>query len=140
MKKRRSTVLVSPGKDVTLYIPTDTPPEVIEYMNRLKAEGIFSQGIMDILIQHIVSDSSYAVAPVKEEALHDVIGAVAWADDEDSISLSDDAMESQDDQDWMAETEESESRPKSFSLDEIFRQAGRNAGKLMDASVEEGTK
>ncbi|KIL41811.1 hypothetical protein SD70_04085 [Gordoniibacillus kamchatkensis] len=53
MKKRRSTVYVRPGKDVTLYIPAETPPEVIDYLNRLKAEGIFSQGVMDILAAHV---------------------------------------------------------------------------------------
>lgn len=53
MKKRRSTVFVQPGKDVTLYVPVDTPPEVIAYLNELKQEGTFSQGIVEILTEYV---------------------------------------------------------------------------------------
>ncbi|PYI52508.1 hypothetical protein [Paenibacillus flagellatus] len=54
MRKRRSTVFVKPGKDVTLYVPTDTPPAVIDYLNRLKAEGAFSQGVMEIVANYVL--------------------------------------------------------------------------------------
>ena len=49
---------VSPGKDVTLYVPADTPRVVIDYLNRLKDEGQFSQGVMDILIHHVTGQGS----------------------------------------------------------------------------------
>ncbi|WP_067930345.1 hypothetical protein [Alicyclobacillus kakegawensis] len=55
MKKRRSTVYVRPGKDITLYIPAETPPEVIDYLNRLKDEGNFSQGVVDILTEYVTA-------------------------------------------------------------------------------------
>lgn len=53
MKKRRSMVYVQPGKDVTVYVPADTPPEVIEYLNQLKAEGTFSQGVVEIITEYV---------------------------------------------------------------------------------------
>lgn len=63
MKKRRSMVYVQPGKDVTVYVPADTPPEVIEYLNQLKAEGTFSQGVVEIITQY-VQRQQYAGEPV----------------------------------------------------------------------------
>ncbi|KPV44535.1 hypothetical protein [Alicyclobacillus ferrooxydans] len=58
MRKRRRTVYVSPGKDVTLYVPADTPRVVIDYLNHLKDEGQFSQGVMDILIHHVTGQTT----------------------------------------------------------------------------------
>ncbi|NQX61715.1 hypothetical protein [Paenibacillus qinlingensis] len=120
MKKRRSTVLVSPGKDVTLYIPTETPPEVIAYMNQLKAEGMFSHGIMEILTTHILREQSLATLVGEENPNHAIESFV------------------EDDHFFTAPIEHQESvdipvsnRQKNFSLEDIFRQAGRNAGKLM---------
>ncbi|MCL6627664.1 MAG: hypothetical protein K6T68_13900 [Alicyclobacillus shizuokensis] len=55
MKKRRSTVYVRPGKDITLYVPAETPPEVIDYLNRLKDEGNFSQGVVDIITEYVTT-------------------------------------------------------------------------------------
>lgn len=121
MKKRRSTVLVSPGKDVTLYIPTETPPEVIAYMNQLKAEGMFSHGIMEILTRHILQEQSMATL-VNEDALNQVIGS-SFMDEADFNTAPMEDQESMD-------TPVSNSQ-KNFSLEDIFRQAGRNAGKLM---------
>ncbi|WP_274654793.1 hypothetical protein [Paenibacillus humicola] len=56
MRKRRSTVFVRPGRDLTLYVPSDTPPEVIDYMNRLKAEGLFSQGMMELIVKGVMQE------------------------------------------------------------------------------------
>lgn len=120
MKKRRSTVLVSPGKDVTLYIPTDTPPEVIAYMNQLKTEGMFSQGIMDILIKHILQERSLATFDSEDELHHAI---TSFKDEEQPFTAP---MEDQTPSDVSVANSQ-----KSFSLEDIFRQASRNAGKLM---------
>lgn len=119
MKKRRSTVLVSPGKDVTLYIPTETPPEVIAYMNRLKAEGMFSHGIMDILTRHILREQSL-VKLDHEDTSHHVIGSFV-----DEAIFFAAPMEDQESMDTPVSNSQ-----KNFSLEDIFRQASRNAGKL----------
>lgn len=76
MRKRRSTVYVRPGKDITLYVPAETPPEVIAYLNRLKDEGNFSQGVIDILTEYVLSHG--AETPETETPV-----AGALEDDED---------------------------------------------------------
>lgn len=67
IEKRRSTVYVRSGKDVTLYIPSDTPPEVIDYLNQLKMDGYFSQGIIDILTKYVREEHVSAVASADSE-------------------------------------------------------------------------
>jgi hypothetical protein len=120
LKKRRSMVMVAPGKDVTLYIPTDTPPEVIRYLNRLKAEGIFSQGIMDILIGHILGQQEAAETSAIEEA------AMQWDDlPNESIEESNEIPETVHRGDVVQVLQ------KPFSPQDILRQAARNAGKLL---------
>lgn len=121
MKKRRSVVMVSPGKDVTLYIPTDTSPEVIRYLNRLKAEGNFSQGIMEILTGHIVQQRPEAGASPFDE------GDATWDDiqNESDVGFTDSP----------GAVYPSKAVPeihKAFSPKDIIRQAARNAGKLLD--------
>lgn len=112
--------MVTPGKDVTLYIPTDTPPEVIAYLNRLKAEGVFSQGIMEILTDHILQNGASAERLPSEEAsaswddLHDESVAATVENPEPIIA----ALSEQD-------------VKKPFSLEDIIKQATRNAGKLL---------
>ncbi|WP_409343584.1 hypothetical protein [Paenibacillus sp. MBLB4367] len=136
MKKRRSTVYVRPGKDVTLYIPSDTPPEVIEYLNRLKRDGMFSHGIMEIVSGYVLSKQTAAAA--------------AEFFMEEELSPSDESFgpyvpDERDDAAYAAEQEEpADSRqaakpvlseePKSFSLTQIFRQAKQNSGKLYHTS------
>ena len=61
---------VSPGKDVTLYVPADTPRVVIDYLNRLKDEGQFSQGVMDILIHHVTGQGSTEFYQSEDEFEH----------------------------------------------------------------------
>ncbi|MDR6552408.1 hypothetical protein [Paenibacillus qinlingensis] len=118
MKKRRSTVLVCPGKDVTLYIPSDTPPEVITYLNQLKAEGMFSHGIMEILTKHILQERSTTMWEIEDAPNH----LRATFEDEEHVP----ALEDQE----PSELPDFNSK-KNFSLEDIFRQASRNAGKLM---------
>ncbi|MGO4372336.1 hypothetical protein [Paenibacillus sp. 2TAB19] len=120
MKKRRSMVMVAPGKDVTLYIPTDTPPEVIRYLNRLKAEGIFSQGIMDILIGHILGQQEAVATSAIEEA-------AIQGDDLPNESIE----ESNEIPDTVHRGDVAQVVQKPFSPQDILRQAARNAGKLL---------
>jgi hypothetical protein len=120
--------LVSPGKDVTLYIPSDTPPQVINYMNRLKAEGIFSQGIMDILTKHVLQER-LTEAPIEETAPSRDIES--WNDDGLSFITTSEELQSKHDSkgdDLLS------SNQKNFSPEDIFRQAERNAGKLLHDS------
>lgn len=72
MKKRRSTVYVRPGKDVTLYIPSETPAEVIDYLNRLKAEGVFSQGVMDIITAYVQGRRDAAAFPPPAQSREEI--------------------------------------------------------------------
>lgn len=121
MKKRRQMVMVAPGKDVTLYIPTDTPPEVIRYLNRLKADGTFSQGIMEILNEHILGQQSASAEKHPSEA-----AVVPWdVLDYESAATIEEVPEPVLPADLVQEA------PKPFSPDDIIRQATRNAGKLL---------
>lgn len=132
MKKRRSTVFVCPGKDVTLYIPSETPPEVIDYMNRLKADGMFSQGIMDIVTRYILQDQQSLATPAMEDSLIERMGP-SINDANEVLSnielIIAGPVEEQEHHVFKADLDSNEQ--KNFSLDQIFRQAGRNAGKLL---------
>jgi hypothetical protein len=112
-------VRVSPGKDVTLYIPAETPPEVIDYMNRLKEEGNFSHGVIDILTKHILQELAMAPPHVMEETFT-VKDAFITEPKEDNKYIDSNAPGGQ----------------PSFSRDELFRQASRNAGKLMQETAD----
>lgn len=120
MKKRRQVVMVAPGKDVTLYIPTDTPPEVISYLNHLKAEGIFSQGIMEILTGHILGQQeAAATSPIEE--------ATAQGDDLRYESI----VDSNEVPEQLIPVDTVQDVQKPFSPQDILKQAARNAGKLL---------
>lgn len=137
MKKRRSTVYVRSGKDVTLYIPSDTPPEVINYLNQLKMDGYFSQGIIDILTKYVreehVSVPTSAnfeteIFPGKER-LHDIdiISPLAEMEEDDPKVGLDEFPEP-------AQAAIAEGEQKKFSLAQIFRQSRHNSGKLVPTS------
>ncbi|MGO4269324.1 hypothetical protein AB4Z22_05660 [Paenibacillus sp. TAF58] len=138
MKKRRSTVYVRSGKDVTLYIPSDTPLEVIDYLNQLKTEGIFSQGIMDILTRYVREEQSN-----KRPVAKLFPGKEMVSDLDETVSLGDSYsnMESADPIEPAHETIDDFNQPKKeipgaidqtkFSLAQIFRQSRHNSGKLV---------
>lgn len=141
MKKRRSTVYVRSGKDVTLYIPSDTPPEVIDYLNQLKMEGIFSQGIIDILTRYVREEQSNK-RPVVElfpgkEMVSDMDDAVSLANsysEMDSAEPIEPAHEANDDFNQPKKEIPSANDQKKFSLAQIFRQSRHNSGKLVQPS------
>lgn len=114
--------MVTAGKDVTLYIPTDTPPEVIAYLNQLKAEGFFSQGIMEILTEHILRKSAPEASPYPD--LDEV--SATW-DDALSESITETAVAPEP----VAAANSEQEINKPFSLEDIIKQATRNAGKLL---------
>lgn len=135
MSKRRSTVYVRPGKDVTLYIPSDTPPQVIEYLNRLKMEGAFSQGIMDILTRHICegragrepADRNLELEP-DEWSPHHSAGIEAETDFVDESTESNESIFLHNDvQESYSAVSPGQQR---FNLDQIFRQARLNSEKV----------
>lgn len=138
MKKRRSTVYVRSGKDVTLYIPSDTPPEVIDYLNQLKMEGIFSQGIMDILTKYVREEQS-GRRPITElfpgkEMDSDMDDAVSLADsysDMESAEPIEPAHEANDAFNQLKKEIPGANDQKKFSLAQIFRQSRHNSGKLV---------
>ncbi|GMA50787.1 hypothetical protein GCM10025857_21440 [Alicyclobacillus contaminans] len=154
MKKRRSTVYVRPGKDVTLYVPAETPPEVIEYLNRLKDEGNFSQGVIDILTEYIQSKGRTAAAtqaavdidPADGQSVHPREPSVIEFPTETSrqeppastSSASDPAGGAEVDradaptEEPSAHVPEPHTERRKLSLAQIFRQAQRNAGRLTD--------
>lgn len=145
MKKRRSTVYVRSGKDVTLYIPSDTPPEVIDYLNQLKMDGYFSQGIIDILTKYVreerVSASASASASAStsansevevfpgKERLHNIDIISPPAEEEE-----DDPMAGLDELPTPTQAAIAEGEQKKFSLAQIFRQSRQNSGKLVPTS------
>ncbi|NRF90148.1 hypothetical protein HQN89_03745 [Paenibacillus frigoriresistens] len=145
MKKRRSTVYVRSGKDVTVYIPSDTPPEVIDYLNQLKTEGIFSQGIMDILTRYVREEQSNK-PPVAEffpgkERVSDRNEAVSLTEnysDMESAEPIEPAHEANDDFNQPMKEIPSASDQKKFSLAQIFRQSRHNSGKLVQPSDQGG--
>ncbi|QSO47755.1 hypothetical protein [Alicyclobacillus mengziensis] len=133
MRKRRSTVYVSPGKDVTLYVPADTPREVIDYLNHLKDEGQFSQGVMDILIESITGKDVTQFVP-KESA---TVGAL---DDHDAALHDQYSGTSKLERVPTTSTDPPESIPEPtqqrsnfhLRMADIFRQAQKNTSKLAD--------
>ncbi|KRF10703.1 hypothetical protein [Paenibacillus sp. Soil787] len=141
MKKRRSTVYVRSGKDVTLYIPSDTPPEVIDYLNQLKMEGIFSQGIMDILTRYVREEQSNK-RPVVElfpgkEMISGMDEAVSLAEnnsDMESAEPNEPAHEAIDDFNQRKKEIPGANDQKKFSLAQIFKQSRHNSGKLVQPS------
>ena len=134
MRKRRRTVYVSPGKDVTLYVPADTPRAVIDYLNRLKDEGQFSQGVMDILIHHVTGQTTtefhQTEVPFEEDLLKlpkTALPSVSFTSSRsDSDALPVDELEP-------SYTDPSTKPPFHLKMADIFRQAQKNTGKLADA-------
>lgn len=139
MKKRRSTVYVRSGKDVTLYIPSDTPPKVIDYLNQLKMDGYFSQGIIDILTKYVLEErvsasaSTSAITEIEvfpgKERLHDIDTASPHAETEE-----DDPIAGLDELPKPVQAAIAEGEQKKFSLAQIFRQSRQNSGKLVPTS------
>ncbi|MZQ82758.1 hypothetical protein GQF01_11660 [Paenibacillus sp. 5J-6] len=137
MKKRRSTVYVRSGKDVTLYIPSDTPTEVIDYLNQLKMDGYFSQGIIDILTKYVLEErglaSTSAITEIEvfpgKERLHDIDTAIPPAATEE-----DNPMAGLDELPLPVQAAIAEGEQKKFSLAQIFRQSRQNSGKLVPTS------
>jgi hypothetical protein len=115
-------VTVVPGKDVTVYIPADTPPEVITYLNRLKAEGNFSQGIMEILISHIVQHRREAEVSAFDDrnSSLDGIQSESYVGNDGSPGADYPSKSAPD-------------RQSALSPEDIIRLATRNAGKLLNA-------
>ncbi len=124
-----------------MYIPSDTPPEVIDYLNQLKMEGIFSQGIMDILTRYVREEQSNK-PPVAElfpgkERVSDRDEAVSLAEnysDMESAEPIEPAHEANDDFNQLMKEIPSASDQKKFSLAQIFRQSRHNSGKLVQPS------
>ncbi|MCY9657775.1 hypothetical protein P5G65_26920 [Paenibacillus chondroitinus] len=139
MKKRRSTVYVRSGKDVTLYIPSDTPAEVIDYLNQLKMDGYFSQGIIDILTKYVREERVSASATTEieifpgKEMFHDIdkVSPPAGLEEIDPKVELDEPLEPAQ---APAQAAGAEGEQKKFSLAQIFRQSRQNSGKLVPTS------
>lgn len=150
MKKRRSTVLVQPGKDVTLYVPSDTPPEVCEYLNNLKAEGMFSQGVMDIIVRYVQQQNSNmisAVSPGTNEMTGDSAPTPALSEVESGYETlvqqdpfpDDPEFASSNESELQEEPQEPEPEPRPegrLNLAQIFQQAQKNAGRLTNSGTD----
>ncbi|BFT76102.1 hypothetical protein [Paenibacillus sp. P36] len=135
MKKRRSTVYVRSGKDVTLYIPSDTPTEVIDYLNQLKMDGYFSQGIIDILTKYVREErlSASATSEIElfpgKEMFHDIdiVSPPREMEEDEPRAELDEPPEP-------AQAAGAEGEQKKFSLAQIFQQSRQNSGKLVPTS------
>lgn len=126
MRKKRSTVYVRPGKDVTLYIPAETSPAVIDYLNGLKRDGIFSQGVIDIITRHVESMQLDASRQTAAGAGND--GGEDFGFDFDPSGL-DDPFDRGYERNVLSQSRE-ESKP---DIARLFERAKRNAGKLIDS-------
>lgn len=125
MRKKRSTVYVRPGKDVTLYIPAETPPAVIDYLNGLKRDGVFSQGVIDIITRYVESMQDDASKRTATRGGNDAREDFDF--DFDSAGL-DDPFAREYDGNVLSRSRE-ESKP---DIARLFERAKRNAGKLID--------
>ncbi|MBP1963864.1 hypothetical protein [Paenibacillus aceris] len=138
MKKRRSTVYVRSGKDVTLYIPSDTPPEVIDYLNQLKIDGYFSQGIIDILTKYVREERLSATPANKvfpgKETTPDFEIISPPADPAESSEIGRFEELELDEPSKPVQAVIADGEQKKFSLAQIFRQSRQNAGKLAPTS------
>jgi hypothetical protein len=134
---------------VTLYIPSDTPPEVIHYMNRLKADGMFSQGIMDIVTRYVLHEHSIATPVIGDSRLEDIetskdnpgLSNENFHETERFLStepVPEGSIEEQEDLESKAGPVSNSQ--KKFSLAQLFRQAQRNAGKLLHDTENEGNE
>lgn len=128
---------------MTLYIPSETPPEVIDYLNCLKQEGTFSQGVVEIVTRYVQQQQSVSIPPAPTRHAADIGSDVPDFDtslgsfhDRLSTPLIESAA-------LMAGTKEPVAKPSQvtsgsaarnkFNLTEIFRQAQRNSGKMIDS-------
>jgi hypothetical protein len=123
LKRRRSTVYVQPGKDVTLYVPVETPPEVIDYLNHLKAEGVFSQGVIEMITQYVQQRSDIVPAQSSVATGYDSLDSDVAPAESDSEGRRDQPL-----QDSTLVT-----GSQKLNLSQIFEQAQRNAEKLIDS-------
>ena len=141
---------------MTLYVPVETPPEVVDYMNELKQEGMFSQGIIDILSEYVqrlgrtrpldsgithtgLSETAFSdptvarPAVVQESTVERPTPTMESADS--GLSAENPEIESTDDADKVGGDSRS-SAPNQVSaklnLAQIFQQAQRNSGKLLE--------
>lgn len=132
MKKRRSTVYVRPGKDVTLYIPVETPQEVIDYLNQLKTEGMFSQGVMEVLTRHVQHQAAMSILPAAYAVEPPAIEIAASVESLDQSWSTTDEVDCGIQMDGLAALPAANPTEK-LELAQIFRQAKRNASKLTDS-------
>ena len=143
MRKRRRTVYVSPGKDVTLYVPADTPSVVIDYLNRLKDEGQFSQGVMDILIHHVTGQDNTEFHQPEHAAMFQENSLTQPKTPATNLSFTLSQRESDElpTASALQSLHEAPSSKPPFQLKmaDIFRQAQKNTGKLADAGPDSNT-
>jgi hypothetical protein len=114
---------VRPGKDVTLYIPVETPPEVIDYLNHLKEEGVFSQGVIEMITQYVRQGPD--LVPVQSSV---ATGSDLLESEVPSAESDSETSREQPPQDSASVT-----GSQKLNLSQIFEQAQRNAEKLIDS-------
>jgi hypothetical protein len=127
LRKPRKTVYVHPGKDVTLYVPSDTPQEVCDYLNSLKEQGMFSSGVIEIITNYVQSSSGEMA-----QSSNGLIGALAVPDSAGDNQIHNGAPASVTNP---ADNEEVSPPPhevqpavkRRLSLSEIFSQAKKNS-------------
>jgi len=118
-------VFVQPGRDVTLYVPADTPHEVIDFLNHLKQDGMFSQGVMEILTEYVQQRDASAIArdPIATtEASHASVLTQVTAATAPKPQVNAP----------MPPTSQVSTTGK-LNLSQIYQQAQRNADRLMDS-------
>jgi hypothetical protein len=75
LRKPRSRVYVRPGKDVTLYVPSDTPQEVCDYLNLLKEQGMFSSGVIEIITDYVQNNPNL-ITSGGNGSYHEAVGSM----------------------------------------------------------------
>ncbi len=129
MRKPRSTVYVRPGKDITLYVPSDTPKEVCDYLNSLKEQGIFSQCVIEIITNYVKGNPELSASHAggEPEVVNPLFSNLDDFDPvhNDSEELFDEALAAQDEA--LPQQEIRQTVKRRLSLSEIFNQAKKNS-------------
>lgn len=126
-------VYVRPGKDVTLYVPSDTPQEVCDYLNTLKEQGMFSSGVIEIITNYVQSHPELALSNLSKSVQESAGTESARVHSLHTDVLPPVAPFSGNDEDISSEVEVEnahgiqEPGKRRLSLTEIFSQAKKNS-------------
>ncbi|MFX4300844.1 hypothetical protein ACOJUR_00950 [Alicyclobacillus tolerans] len=91
-ERRRREKTVRHGDLIHIYIASDTPQEVVNFINQLKSEGDFSYEILRIVEQHLkqsrIMTSDTTVDKVKENIAMEALESIPVRTDEKQTNVT----------------------------------------------------